>query len=44
MMSAVPLPAPGAPGSREIDLERLADRVYAIIERRLIIEKESRGL
>lgn len=26
------------------DLERLADRVYAIIEQRLIIEKERRGL
>jgi hypothetical protein len=26
------------------DLERLADRVYAVIEQRLTIEKERRGL
>jgi hypothetical protein len=50
------LPAPGAAASsapglggvnaeiKEVDLERLADQVYAIIERRLILERESRGL
>lgn len=33
-------PTPGAP----VDLERVADEVYRIIERRLIVEKENRGL
>jgi hypothetical protein len=27
-----------------VDVDRLADQVYQIIERRLIVEKESRGL
>lgn len=27
-----------------IDLERVADEVYRLIERRLIVEKENRGL
>ncbi len=35
---------PAAPGLEELDLERLADTVYTIIERRLILERESRGL
>ncbi|MSM38812.1 MAG: hypothetical protein GJT30_04215 [Geobacter sp.] len=44
--AAVPAPALPLPGGNPegIDLERLADRVYAIIEQRLIIEKERRGL
>lgn len=46
--AATPAPAPVLPlpgGTMgEPDLERLADRVYAIIEQRLIIEKERRGL
>ncbi len=33
-------PMLGAP----VDLERVADEVYRIIERRLIVEKENRGL
>lgn len=33
-------PTPGTP----VDLERVADEVYRIIERRLIVEKENRGL
>jgi hypothetical protein len=33
----------GAPQITGPDLERLADQVYAIIERRLIVERESRG-
>lgn len=42
---AGPSPAePVADSSAGADLERVADRVYAIIERRLIIEKESLGL
>lgn len=55
-LSPVPaaLPAPGAgyaaderqslAGMAPADLERLADRVYAMIEQRLTIEKERRGL
>ena len=37
--------SPGEPatGRESIDLERLADEVYAIIERRLTIERESLG-
>ena len=46
--AATPVPAAAAPlldgNPGGIDLERLADRVYAIIEQRLIIEKERRGL
>jgi len=46
--AATPAPAAAAPlldgNPGGIDLERLADRVYAIIEQRLIIEKERRGL
>jgi hypothetical protein len=42
--SAVPSPSGGQPSFEDIDLERLADEVYAIIEQRLIIERESRGL
>jgi hypothetical protein len=50
--SSSPVGEPSAPseatsgtGSMEsIDLERLADQVYAIIERRLTIERESLGL
>ncbi|MBI5656247.1 MAG: hypothetical protein HZC44_05275 [Geobacter sp.] len=50
---SVPAPAAPPPAASEpllggnpggVDLERLADRVYAIIEQRLIIEKERRGL
>ena len=39
-------PPPGVdqPGLEGLDLERLADQVYTIIERRLIVEKENRGL
>lgn len=33
-------PTSGVP----IDLERVADEVYRLIERRLIVEKENRGL
>ena len=37
-------PAPETtPGSESIDIERLADEVYDIIERRLIIERERLG-
>jgi hypothetical protein len=36
--------APGMEHMESIDLERLADQVYTIIERRLIIERESLGL
>jgi hypothetical protein len=47
-----PSPAPGAPelparsepGAPDVDLEHLADQVYNIIERRLILERESMGL
>lgn len=45
--AAIPPPAvePAAnAGPNQIDIERLADQVYAIIERRLIIERESMGL
>ncbi len=44
--AGAPVPSPEAPQSSfaGIDLERLADEVYAIIERRLTIERESRGL
>jgi hypothetical protein len=41
--AAASAPAPGE-GSEGPDLERLAERVYGIIEQRLIIEKERRGL
>jgi hypothetical protein len=37
-------PAPAAPGVEGPDLERLADEVMAIIERRLTIQRESQGL
>lgn len=37
-------PAPAEPGLHGIDLERLADEVYAIIEQRLTIERESLGV
>jgi hypothetical protein len=30
-------------GSDSVDLERLADEIYAILERRLTIERESLG-
>jgi hypothetical protein len=36
-------PAEPTTGRESIDLERLADEVYAIIERRLTIERESLG-
>lgn len=39
-----PLPSVAPSGAEGPDLERLADAVYAIIERRLVIERESRGL
>jgi hypothetical protein len=32
------------PGLEGPDVERLADQVYTIIERRLIVERESLGL
>lgn len=38
------LPGETRSGAEGPDVERLADEVYAIIERRLIIERESRGL
>jgi hypothetical protein len=37
-------PTTATPSMDEIDVERLADEVYMIIERRLIIERESLGL
>ena len=37
-------PTETRPGLEGLDLERLADEVYAIIERRLTIERESLGL
>jgi hypothetical protein len=37
-------PGEAMAGAQSMDLERLADQVYAIIERRLIIERESLGL
>ena len=37
-------PAAGQPGLEGLDLERLADEVYAIIEQRLTIERESLGI
>jgi len=39
-----PSPTTETPGLEGPDLERLADEVYAIIERRLTIERESLGL
>lgn len=41
--AAAPAPLPGN-AVEGPDLERLADRVYAVIEQRLTIEKERRGL
>lgn len=41
--SAAVSPATAA-GPESLDLERLAGEVYAIIERRLIVERESLGL
>jgi hypothetical protein len=32
------------PSPESIDMERLADEIYAIIERRLTVERESLGL
>jgi len=37
-------PTAPVPGPASLDVERLADEVYAIIERRLTIERESLGL
>lgn len=37
------LPVAPQPGLEGIDLERLADAVYGLIERRLIVERESMG-
>jgi hypothetical protein len=43
--TAAESPAPAASaGSEPIDLERLADEVYDIIERRLIVERERSGM
>ncbi len=47
-----PTPAPSSPepaapsgaGAPDVDLEHLADQVYNIIERRLVLERESMGL
>ena len=42
--SATGLSSIGQADLDEMELERLADRVYRIIEQRLIFEKESMGL
>lgn len=39
-----PSPTPATPGIEGPDLERLADEVMAIIERRLVVQRESLGL
>jgi hypothetical protein len=36
--------APPAPGLSRDDLEQVAEQVYTIIEQRLTVEKERRGL
>lgn len=37
-------PLPADSGGQEMDLEKLADQIYTIIERRLTLERESLGL